>query len=141
MTPLFLESLNEEASTALLPPPQLHGQSQAALLFDNETDILSGSDCATEAAAANEADPAGQSTPGAKIPGEGIPDLDVGTLVLHGTKNGYQVSGKGYTWIPDSPWTDTIYQDEDSSYPSAGVGPGLHADLIGLLLPGQDYMV
>lgn len=68
-------------------------------------------------------------------------DIDVGTLVLHGTRNGYQVSDRNATWIPAPLPTDMIGQDEETSQPPFGTSTGPQADLIGLLLPGLDYMV
>lgn len=137
MNPPFPESPGAEASTAHLAQPPLPGQSQATLPFADETEVFSAS-ARAQKGVPEEADPAGRPAFGVTAQDSGISDLDVDTLVLHGTRNEYLVCGKSCTWTPDSPWTALIDLDEEPPYPSTGPGSSLPAELVGLLLPGLD---
>lgn len=94
---------------------------------------MTGSDCTAEA-------PENRSIKMLDAQHEAFPEMEVDTLVLHGTRNGYQVSDKNFIWIPDTMHTDMIGQDEELPPSPFGTSAGPQADLIGLLLPGLDYM-
>lgn len=137
MPPPFPEPAGAETSVAHLSQPPLPGQSQGTLPFADETEVFTASAWAQERIP-EEADLTDRPAIGATTQDSAPPDLDVDTLVLHGTRNGYQICGKSCTWTPDSPWTMLIDLDEEPLYPAAGPGSSLSAELVGLLLPGLD---